>query len=1432
MKLNYAHHRPWFLLGLAVVLGLAGWTLSLPSARPLAEPPVAAQKAAGQANPEVVAARAAPAPAVSPQVAQTALAPEPQPVPPARALPAPHALPAPGTVPARLNFASGWKQESRPALGDFSAWSDRWLGAPAAERAALVAEGVALAGARRAELKAMIRNDPQAAIAAAVPLAVRAQLPEEVSALLEQRVSGEGRLAQLGVLGVPGEHVAVPIYKEATVNGETFRAYTYGRRETQATKVGISVLGVALDGTLAVSESPLRVLEPGEVPAAGQPVVAVCPVSGDRTPVAERSPLNTDGLRAVEAGGKVYVLCHVEHAEVFEARLRTAEDAAEPDEGALQAAFTQENGQAGTSGVSGRPSLAWSTGAKKVLIIRVDFSDKTGTPVNPADSQQITPTYATNVFGVTNGISDFYAQASYGATSLTLLSSDVTPVYRMPQTATYYAQGDGTNAYNATLHSNAESAAVAGGFTLANYDRIGVVFSNLSGITNSKITYAGLGALAGNQFWINGYFDFRACAHEIGHNYGLQHCNLWQVSDGNPVSAAGYSAEYNDPFGVMSSGTTDIKYHFDMWEKSLLHWIPDTSVTPVSAAGTYRVYRFDHASANTANQLALKIVRNSTQDYWIGLRQLFTSNTSLMNGAYILWGYNSVVQGNLLDMTTPGSSAQDAALAVGASFHDTVAGITINPIAKGGTTPNEYLDVSISFDPRLEWQVSTVTADQQLGTATLTLTRSGSSVGAVSVNFATADGTALAGTHYTAQSGTVNWANGDGAPKTVTVPLSTNAVFNGLKTFTVTLSAPTGGAVIVNSATATVNIASPGTGDPGFHADRVNSTLQKVLVQTDGKLLIGGWFSQLQDSASIYSRSGIARLNADGRIDTAYANSGAGVNTTPVRAMALQPDGKLLIAGDFTAVNGTTRNRVARLNADGTLDTTFDPGTGSAASVRALAWQPDGKIIVGGDFTAFAGVAREYVARLNPDGSLDTGFVGPDFIGTSGWRVHALALQPDGKILAAGYFYLSASLPRRAGLVRMSASGTFDSSFNVGHGAHAAGNTASLQTVNAIAVQRDGSIVVGGAFTAFNNVTHNYLARVDGTGALDATFNPSSDAAVNSLLVQADGKILAGGSFATMNSTAQSRFARLKADGTLDTAFNVGTGSTGDINDVQMQPDGREMIAGDFATIQGVASITVGRLFAGPPGLPGTVQFSSSTYAGTEGNDVAITATRTGGSYGAVSMNYGTQPGTAAATRYTPASGTLSWADGDAASKSFTLSLVNDNIAQPNQTLTLNLGIAIGGAILATPGTASVSISMAYAAWKNSKFTAAELLDPTISGDLADPDRDGLLNIFEYAYGFEPKIRNFTNLPSTAMQNIGGSNYLTLTFRRSPTAGDLIYTPQSGAPLGTWNGLPVQVGSPVINADGTETVTFRDSVPFDPATTPLRFMRLQVIASP
>ncbi len=1383
--------------------------------------------------------------------------PIPVPEPP---LPPPHAARAVhkelADIPSREVFASAWKTETHAGLAEFNAWAERWLVADADGKKALLAEGVALAQGRRVALATLIKKDPRAALAGAVPLAVRAQLPPEITALLEVRVAGMGQLALLGVLGAPGEAVAEPLVRYAVLDRQPYRAYVYGRRENEQTKEDISLFGVALDKTMAVSESPLRVLEPGEIIPAGVAINLFCPISGLQSP-APAEQVNLAAKTAVAVGDKVTVVCHVAHVAVYENHLIAAEDAAGTDAGATTGTPHAEhavagNGLPGTSGIFGRPSVAHTTGAKKVLVIRVDFSDLPGVPLN--GGTQVTPAFAVNLFAQTNGVADFYAQGSYGLTSVSLALADVTPVLRLPKTAATYAAAD----LGFLLAADAETAATAAGFILGDYDIAGFCFSRLSGFPNSQITYGGLGYVPGNRFWTNGAFDFRVVAHEMGHNYGLSHCYLWQVYDGNPVSPNGVAVDYADPFGVMGGGNTNINYQFDPWQKSLLHWLPDNSVPTISVDGTYRLYRFDHPNADTAtHSMALKIVRNANQDYWIGFRQLFPTNPNLFSGAYIQWGYNTVTHGDLLDMTTPGTNSQDAGLAIGKTFHDTVAGITIRPLAKGGVTPNEYLDVQCQFDPLIEWLPPVVSVEKTLPSITLTarLHRTATVPGAISVNYATADGTATNPANYAARSGVFTWPAGNSTDKTVTIPIVPNLPFVGSKSFTCTFSGQTAG-VLIDVPVCTVYIGSAGTLDRSFASDFVDNDVYQTVLQPDGKVIIGGAFT--------VPNAGIARMNPDGTVDTAFG-VGGGVDTLPVFAVARQPDGKILIGGDFADVDGTAANRIARLNADGTVDATFNlapdpanpgtfiPGTGAAgagdsSAVRVIAVQPDGKIIVGGSFTTFNDLPREYLVRLNANGSVDPSFVGPDFSQPYNWKISSLALQPDGRILVGGRFFFGIEqLTQKSGIIRVLANGSLDPSFVTDRGASAFGNPGWIQEVRTIAIQPNGQIVIGGDFNGFGgttqlvNIKRNRLARLNYNGSLDG-FNPNVDStvtyptpasSVGASFVQADGSILIGGKFANVTGAAINSFGRLSSGGAIDTSFNVGTGSTAEVFDVAMQPDGKAIFGTGYGTIQGTATLTIGRFFTSPVALPGVVQFSAATAAGAEGGSLSLTATRTGGSYGALTMNYASQAGTAAVTRYGAVSGTLSWAAGDTASKTFTVPLVSDALAEPDQTFALNLGIPIGGTSTSTPWQTTVTITDAapLGAWRLGQFTPTEMLNSSISGLSADIDHDGLNGLLEYAYGLNPKVASTSGTPVTAIQTINGQKYLTLTFRRSPAATDLTYTPQSGGGINLWNGTPVQVGTAITNADGTQTVTFRDSVPITSGT-PQRFIRLQVTRTP
>src|SRR6185295_12042057 len=132
------------------------------------------------------------------------------------------------------------------------------------------------------------------------------------------------------------------------------------------------------------------------------------------------------------------------------------------------------------------------------------------------------------------------------------------------------------------------------------------------------------------------------------------------------------------------------------------------------------------------------------------------------------------------------------------------------------------------------------------------------------------------------------------------------------------------------------------------------------------------------------------------------------------------------IAGEFNSINGTNRNFIARLNANGSLDTSFDPGPGPNAAIFAMALQSDGKVVIGGDFTSVDGTPRNRIARLNGDGTFDATF--EPFSGADD-TVYAVAVQPNGKVLVGGAF-TTMDLRSRSRIARLDANGTLDLGFN------------------------------------------------------------------------------------------------------------------------------------------------------------------------------------------------------------------------------------------------------------------------------------------------------------------------------------------------------------------------------------------------------------------
>lgn len=306
-----------------------------------------------------------------------------------------------------------------------------------------------------------------------------------------------------------------------------------------------------------------------------------------------------------------------------------------------------------------------------------------------------------------------------------------------------------------------------------------------------------------------------------------------------------------------------------------------------------------------------------------------------------------------------------------------------------------------------------------------------------------------------------------------------------------------------------------------------------------------------------------AHAQTAGTLDSAFDPN---VGGSYVAASAMQPDGKVIIAGSFATVGGAAHGNIARLNADGSVDASFTASTD--ATVNCVAVQADGKIVIGGDFSTVNGAARQCLARLDVDGTLEsTATFNPGTVATG--VVYCVAVQGDGKLVIGGGF-ASINGSASAGIARLNADGTLESTatFNPGTGANG--------EVYSVAVQEDGKILLGGYFTMVNGAQRNYLARLLADGSLEstATFNPGSGANENALVsiaVQADGKILIGGSFTAFNGSPANRIARLNADGSLDSsaAFDPGSGADGAVDTFALQADGSFLIGGSFNAING-----------------------------------------------------------------------------------------------------------------------------------------------------------------------------------------------------------------------------------------------------------------------
>lgn len=373
----------------------------------------------------------------------------------------------------------------------------------------------------------------------------------------------------------------------------------------------------------------------------------------------------------------------------------------------------------------------------------------------------------------------------------------------------------------------------------------------------------------------------------------------------------------------------------------------------------------------------------------------------------------------------------------------------------------------------------------------------------------------------------------------------------------------------------------PGDLDPSFKPPTDLDRIFTIAVKSDQKILVG---------RSTYNNSipGVVRLNPDGSIDPSF-NAWDGISAA--QTLILQPDRKIIILGDIGQF-GT----IARLNEDGSRDLDFNVGTNSAIywPIETAVLQDDGKIVVSGSFTTFSGIARNKIARLNPNGTLDNVFApvsGLPNYAYSGYRIFG---QPDGKIILAGKVSDPQNL--KIYLSRLNQDGTVDTSFN---SEIYFKNSISFGSafISTIQTTPNGKIFIAGDFLASNGFSGVSILNAD--GSLDAAFNPGIGAlngfnnfvAVRCVLIEASGKIiLAGGVsyYYTFESENTPRhMLRINPDGTIDESFPLeGPSIAGEIMGAALQEDGKILIGGNSLI----------RLFSGAKlGLPSETIIANKT---------------------------------------------------------------------------------------------------------------------------------------------------------------------------------------------------------------------------------------------
>ncbi len=351
-----------------------------------------------------------------------------------------------------------------------------------------------------------------------------------------------------------------------------------------------------------------------------------------------------------------------------------------------------------------------------------------------------------------------------------------------------------------------------------------------------------------------------------------------------------------------------------------------------------------------------------------------------------------------------------------------------------------------------------------------------------------------------------------------------------------------------------------GSRDEGFQANLSEFwNVKSFDIQSDGKIVVG-WEQGESIGNNGYGRSKMTRLNADGSIDNTF-NCGMDTNALMIQEVKVQPDGRVL-AGSF-AIDYTDKGILKRFNPDGSEDNLFNSGVEIiGAEIKDISLLSNGDILISGSFDTCNGVGRDDIAKLSSDGQLKNDF-------SSNYSESVTAIEDhvvlaNGKILMIGTFlYTLAGEAKHGRFIQLNNDGSLDLNFLETSRL----NGSSTGSFSDLHIDNYGKLLVVGGYV-LDNVYCGLISRLNTDTSLDFSFNilpsPQSYGIVYAVAVQEDGKIIIGGNFHYVDNKRRNHVARLNFDGSLDETFTPGTGTSSGVYSILIQPDGKIVVAGNF----------------------------------------------------------------------------------------------------------------------------------------------------------------------------------------------------------------------------------------------------------------------------